>query len=191
MADEASNDPATWLSEHGDYLYRYALYRCRDPHHAEDLVQETLLAALTAKGRRQGTSSVRTWLTGILNHKHIDALRKRYRETPHEDEALNALAAATTAGNSAPSGFQEWGADPALLLENKEFQERFDDCVSKLNKRMFELYSLREIDGQSSETICNEFAISSTNLRVILHRAREQLRRCLEDNWFKPRKATT
>lgn len=189
MADAtSSNDPADWLAEHGDYLYRYALYRCRDPHHAEDLVQETLLAALTARARREGTSSIRTWLTGILNHKHIDSLRKRSRETPHEDEALAALAAAGTQKNSRPPS--DWGANPASLLEDKEFRGHFENCVSKLNKRMFELYSLREIDGQTPETICNEFSISPTNLRVILHRAREQLRRCLDENWFKPGKVT-
>jgi RNA polymerase sigma-70 factor (ECF subfamily) len=188
MSGEHDN-PERWLEEHGDYLYRYALYRCRDAHVAEDLVQETFLAALSAWERRQGTSSVRTWLTGILNHKFVDSLRKRYRETPHEDETLNALAAAASA-NAAPSGFQDWGSDPATLLENKEFRSRFEECVSKLNKRMYELYTLREIDGQSPESICNDFSISQTNLRVILHRAREQLRRCLEENWFTPGKVT-
>lgn len=84
----ASHDPENWLAEHGDYLFRYALCRCRDPHVAEDLVQETLLAALSACVRREGTSSVRTWLTGILNHKHIDFLRKRYRIPPRVSDRI-------------------------------------------------------------------------------------------------------
>lgn len=189
MISDGTDDPERWLEEYGDYLYRYALHRCRDAHAAEDLVQETFLAALSARNRRQGTSSVRTWLTGILNHKYIDSLRKRYRETPHEDEALNALANNTTS-NSPLTGFRDWGSDPSALLENKEFQSCFEECLSKLNKRMYELYTLREIDGQTPETICNDFSISQTNLRVILHRAREQLRRCLDENWFGREKVT-
>jgi RNA polymerase sigma-70 factor, ECF subfamily len=70
-----------WLNEHGDYLYRYALARLRDPHMAEDVVQETLLAAMQSSGFT-GKSSVRTWLTGILKHKIIDLFRRQQRETP-------------------------------------------------------------------------------------------------------------
>ena len=65
-----------WLNEHGDYLYRFALARLRDPHLAEDVVQETFLAAIKTPTFTE-QSTARTWLTGILKHKVVDALRKR------------------------------------------------------------------------------------------------------------------
>ena len=65
-----------WLSDHGDYLYRFALARLRDSHLAQDVVQETFLAAIKSPSFA-GQSSARTWLTGILKHKIIDLMRKK------------------------------------------------------------------------------------------------------------------
>ena len=73
-----------WLNEHGDYLYRFALARLKDPHQAEDAVQETMLAAIK-NNSFAGDSSARTWLTGILKHKIIDLQRKQMREQPVSD----------------------------------------------------------------------------------------------------------
>ena len=84
--DRQATDPETWLEAHGDYLYRYTLVRVRDESLAEDLVQKTLLAAITGRGSFNGRSSERTWLTGILKHKLIDQLRRQYREVPLEHE---------------------------------------------------------------------------------------------------------
>src|SRR5215472_16031942 len=71
-----------WLEEHGDALYAYALPRVRNADAAEDLVQETLLAALAGQERFAGQSAERTWLMGILKHKLIDHLRKSIRQRP-------------------------------------------------------------------------------------------------------------
>jgi len=78
-------DPETWVDQYGDYLYRFALSRLRDRAAAEDLVQETFLAALHARENFKGRSSVTTWLAGILKHKIIDHFRKESREQPVED----------------------------------------------------------------------------------------------------------
>jgi RNA polymerase sigma-70 factor (ECF subfamily) len=69
--------PSSWLTEHGDYLYRYAYVRLRDRTAAEELVQETLVAALEGLARFEGRSSIRTWLTGILKYKLLELLRSR------------------------------------------------------------------------------------------------------------------
>lgn len=69
-----------WLTEHGDYLYRFALARLRDQHQAQDVVQETFMAAIKSD-TFAGQSSPRTWLTGILKHKIIDLMRKSHQET--------------------------------------------------------------------------------------------------------------
>src|ERR1051325_9770151 len=76
----AAPDPSAWVDQHGDYLYRYALMRLRDPALAEDVVQETLLAALQSRHAYQGRSAERTWLTGILKHKLVDHFREASRQ---------------------------------------------------------------------------------------------------------------
>src|SRR5689334_5348279 len=84
VADGTSNSTHAlrWLDEHGDALYAYALPRVRNADVAEDLVQETLLAAIKAHKNFAGNSAERTWLTGILKHKLIDHLRKSTRQRP-------------------------------------------------------------------------------------------------------------
>src|SRR5215471_6076901 len=75
-----TNDPSRWVDEHGDILYRYALERVRKPEVAQDLVQETFLAAVRTQERFRGGSTVRSGLCGILKHKICDYYRKLGRE---------------------------------------------------------------------------------------------------------------
>ena len=89
--DVASNstpksDPVSWLNDHGDALYAFALLRVREPAIAEDLVHDTLLAALKSVINYKEQSSERTWLTGILKHKVLDHLRGTGREQPLTDD---------------------------------------------------------------------------------------------------------
>jgi RNA polymerase sigma-70 factor (ECF subfamily) len=81
----AKIDPRSWVDEHGDCLYRYALVRVRTPEVAEDLVQETLLVAVRSQDKFAGRSSVRSWLVGILKNKVVDYYRKLGRETSFTD----------------------------------------------------------------------------------------------------------
>src|SRR5919108_2523492 len=67
------------------YLVRYATLELRDRERAEDCVQEALLAALSAEASFEGRSNLRTWLTGILKHKIVDAIRRSSRERALED----------------------------------------------------------------------------------------------------------
>src|SRR5262245_29704967 len=80
-----TNDPSRWVDEHGDILYRYARERVRKPDVAQDLVQETFLAAVRTQQRFRGGSTVRSWLCGILKHKICDYYRKLGRETSFTD----------------------------------------------------------------------------------------------------------
>src|SRR5947208_11236491 len=67
--------PETWVDEHGDVLYRYALERVRKPEIAQDLVQDTFLAAVRSYDRFAGQSSVRSWLCGIRSEEHTSELQ--------------------------------------------------------------------------------------------------------------------
>ena len=83
-------DPSSWVDLHGDYLYGYAFSRILDPTIAEDMVQETFLAALKSHERFEGHSTERTWLTSILRHKVVDHIRKASREQPMENVEASA-----------------------------------------------------------------------------------------------------
>ncbi|HLL77095.1 MAG TPA: sigma-70 family RNA polymerase sigma factor [Pyrinomonadaceae bacterium] len=186
-------DPAAWVDEHGDYLYRYALFRLRDPSRAEDAVQETLLAALQAYGNFAGRGSERTWLVGVLKHKVADQFRRLCREAQvarRDDEEFAHEEFFRAAGewkdhwevDCAPG---DWGASPEALVEQGEFWSVFQDCLRPLPERTAGAFVMREVDGLTSEEICEVLGVKVNNLWVMLHRARLHLRRCLELNWFR------
>ncbi len=195
VANHASADPSLWLERHGDYLYRYALFRLRDASAAEDAVQETLLAAFQSYEGFAGRGSERTWLTGILKHKIVDHFRRASRQTPASQlghETLEHPELFRPAGDEWAEHWWDtkapvdWRADPARLCEQTEFWEVFRECLSPLPERVASAFLLREVDGLESAEICEVFQITTNNLWVMLHRARAHLRRCLELNWFRP-----
>src|SRR5438552_17860878 len=76
-------DNATFTAEldtHRRYLLRVAHLQLRDADLADDVVQQTLVAALSAQAGFTGKPSVKTWLTGILKHKIVDAIRQTQRQ---------------------------------------------------------------------------------------------------------------
>lgn len=184
-----SSDPEKWVEMHGDALYRFALLRLRDPKLAEDAVQETLLSAFQGRNRFLGQASERSWLIGILKHKVIDYFRKISRETPIEDlshfeDQMEGVFDENGHWKRDQTGPCEWNADPERLLERKQFWIALDRCLSKLPSRMAHVFSLREIDGVSSEQVCEVLNLTASNLWVLMHRARMQLRQCLEIHFF-------
>ena len=188
-----SPDPGIWVDQHGDYLFKYASFRLRDSAAAEDVVQETFLAALKAYEKFEGRGSERTWLVGILKHKITDHFRRATREAPigegQDDGPEHAEFFTRTDGwdnhwnnKFAPT---DWRASPVELVEQGEFFKVFNNCLSPLPERTASAFTLREVDGLSSEEICEMLGITVNNLWVMLHRARLHLRNCLEKNWFK------
>jgi len=187
-------DPGKWLEAHGDYLYRYALARVRDAAAAEDLVQETLLAAVRGQQNHAGRSSERTWLVGIMKHKVIDHFRRVARNGSFQ---LNVGEAEIDFEESGPwrghwreeHAPNSWTVDAGQWLESGEFWETFHRCLSQLPQQMSIAFTLREIDGLTSTEICDILNITPNNLWVLLHRSRRKLRQLLEANWFSPRAA--
>jgi RNA polymerase sigma-70 factor, ECF subfamily len=180
-------DPSEWVGQYGDYLFRYAMLRLRDRSTAEDLVQETFLAALKDRGSFSGNSSESTWLTGILKHKIADHFRRQAREAPLVDSDLREHPDPSTFDGSGHwiFGPTEWGGNPADLYREKKFLDQFTKCLADLSPNHANAFTLREIEGAGTGEICKVLNVTETNLWVILHRARMQLRRCLEIHWFK------
>jgi RNA polymerase sigma-70 factor (TIGR02943 family) len=185
------SDPERWVDLHGDYLFKYALARLRDPAKAEDAVQETFLAALKGGKSFQGRSAEKSWLVGILKNKVYDHFRKSSRETSFTDlefysdeEGGRFVADGIEAGAWIHKlGPQEW-PNQGESLDNQVFWKTYRECSDKLPKNVAVVFNMREMDGVESKEICALLDISENNLWVMLHRARMALRRCLETNWF-------
>ena len=177
-----------WLDEHGDALYRYALMQLRDEHKAEEMVQETLVAALQARDRYQGGASVRTWLIGILKHKVLDQFRREARESPLEEENLGQdepdeeTAEQFKQDGHWRSKLGDWG-HPEAALESGQFWDILQRCLDLLPKKQARLFMLRELLEETTEKICKELSITPTNLWTMLYRTRMGLRKCLDSNW--------
>lgn len=186
ISKHSNENPEKWVDLYGDYLYRYALYRVYETTVAEDLVQETFLAALGSIKNFQYRSSIKTWLTGILKHKIIDHFRKKAKEQPMDDiephiDKLNDLFTKNGQWKIKPAN---WNADPQKLYGQKEFMKVLHKCLAELPGRQASAFTLREIVGENTKEICKILDVSATNIWVLLHRARMFLRRCLEINWF-------
>jgi RNA polymerase sigma-70 factor (ECF subfamily) len=180
-------EPGEWVGRYGDALYRYALARLRRPHEAEEAVQETLLAALRARGQFRGGSHPRTWLMSILKNKVVDRQRAAARAAPEVDpDELDAWFDASGHWRRRP---RRWG-DPAAAAEVTEFWGVVRGCLAKLPARMAEAFTLRTLDDCAPTEVCRELAVSPGNLWVLLHRARLRLVRCLEIHWFDAERPT-
>lgn len=181
-------NPHQWVASHADYLYAYAITRINDDELARDLVQETFLAALEKINNFEGKSSERTWLTAILKNKIIDVYRKK--------SAVIVSSAITDAERDQQDFFEadtgHWnelhrplymGTEDSQPLENKEFNQILKKCMEKLPPLWLSVFTMKHIDDEASETICAELKVSAANFWVIIHRAKLNLRACLQKNW--------
>lgn len=185
------SDPNEWVDRYGNYLFRYALIRVRNESVAEDLVQEAFLAAFEARNRYTNETPERGWLTGILRHKILDHFRRLSRERAvfHEEplpaEMEERFDDLGLWKRDPPLGPTKWGPDAAAQMEGKEFMAALKQCLANLPQRCASAFVLREMEAVESETIQELLGITAANLWVLLHRARMQLRLCLEKNWIK------
>ena len=170
------------VKQHAETLYLYALTRVGKQDIAEDIVQDTLLAALQSWQNFAEKSSERTWLIGILRHKVLDFFRQNRDQKSIDDQTWQKEY--FDKARHWKDKMVNWKADPEVLVENIEFRKVLQDCLKELSRIMAQAFIMREMEGISSEEICKHLEISQTNLWVRLHRARLQLRRCLELNWF-------
>jgi len=175
------NDFRSRVEGERPYLLRYASLQLRDAQAAEDAVQETLLAALAGEAGFGQRASLRTWLTGILKHKIIDALRKASREAPAagEDE-FEALFDERGHWIEMPAAW----SDPDASLDQKRFFAALELCLSRLPVKTAQTFTMREHMGLETDEICKELAITATHCWVLLYRARMALRECLTKEWF-------
>ncbi|MCA9136446.1 MAG: sigma-70 family RNA polymerase sigma factor [Planctomycetales bacterium] len=175
----SQDESCEWVDQYGDAMYRYTLARTGDRGVAEELVQETFLAAIAGKSGFKGESSVSTWLFAILKRKTADYFRRQnnHNEAMVGDDTLQTIP--TSLDRSV-----HWRDDPAAIFEDQEFWKTFDRCVEKLPNKLSEVFILREVNQYSAKEVCELLGLGATNLSMRLHRCRLALRECLNRNWF-------
>lgn len=184
-------NPKEWVKNYADYLYNHAMYRTRNSALSEDLVQDTFVSAFKGKDNFKGTASEKTWLVTILKNKIIDhyrkaSTRKQVNVSQLGDAADYFFDTATEDGTSngrkgqAPSLSQTEGLN---LAEQNELNDILFDCFDKLPEKWGEISKMKLVDDATTEEITEAFNITKSNFWVILHRAKLQLRECLQHNW--------
>lgn len=186
---KASNilNPEKWVQNHSDYLYNYAVYKVSDEIVAQDLVQDTFIAGLKGKGSFKGNSAERTWLVSILKRKIIDHYRKSSvrKNTTNTDFSLPFNADGVYQNHWSDEGEPgKWNIDQSNDLEKNEFQKALELCLSLLPPQWREVFHMKMMEECSSEEICKDLNITSSNLWVIIHRAKLKMRACIEKNWL-------
>ena len=167
-----ADDAIGWLEEHGDALFRFARQRVPCDADAEDLVQDTLVAALRADAGFRGDASRRTWLTAILRNHIADFYRRRRRG---RSEACQASFDTEGFWHAAPAE-----QDPLATLELVEQVAMMQSCVGGLPPTLASAYVGRSVEERDASAVCDELGITPANLWQRLHRARLWLRRCIE-----------
>jgi RNA polymerase sigma-70 factor (ECF subfamily) len=181
----SSEDVADWVRDYGDELYRFAWVRLHDEDVAQDLVQESFLAAWRARDSFKGDSSRKTWLIGILKHKIIDHIRKQIRQRKlHDALEEDPVSPWFHSDHSWRAANRRWHNSPDQLCHDDNFRDALEQCLAKLPLRQRQVFMLKEMVGEDSETVCNDCQLTATNLHVLMHRARLALRHCLEKHGF-------
>ena len=185
-----TNDLHRQLEAMRPALLRFAQLQLRNQTLAEDAVQDALIAVLEKPERFAGHSSLRTYVTGILKYKIIDALRLTQRErqfsTQNEqdeqsdDDLVDSLFLSNGHTRDMPL---KWG-DPDATLEQKDFFRVMEICLEKVPPKTARIFMMREWLELETDEICKELGISASNAWVMLYRARLRLRECLDLNWF-------
>ncbi|SDS05011.1 RNA polymerase sigma-70 factor, ECF subfamily [Gillisia sp. Hel1_33_143] len=177
-------DATKWVDKYSDYLFNYTIVRVNDREVANDLISETFLAGLKSMKNFKGEATERTWLISILKRKIIDHYRRINSKKGKAEVKINY----SEDGNDgdwleeqAPDRFDKTAED---VMENEELGLAILSCMDNLTEKQAKIFKMKTIDGFDTDTICNEFDITPSNLWVIIHRARVTLSECLEKNWF-------
>ena len=178
---------------HHASLLRLAMAHVSDRSIAEEVVQETWIGVLEGLDRFEGRSSLKTWIFRILINK---AKTRGVRESrhisfsPHGASSEDAEEPAMDPARFRSTGYwvdhwaippSKWDEEtPEKLLLSKESGMHIAKAIDALPPSQKQVLVMRDVEGLSSEEVCNILVLSETNQRVLLHRARSRVRRALE-----------
>ncbi len=163
------------MQENTRPLYRAARGVGFPKEEAEDLAQEVLATFLESLDRFEGRSQVRTWLFAILHNKVRERRRELYREQQNDpiDEVFESRF-------DAQGNWAQPPKDPDRMIASGEIAEALSRCMEDLPAAQRAVFVLREMQEIKTPEICKIMGISVTNLSVMVHRARNRLRECME-----------
>jgi RNA polymerase sigma-70 factor (TIGR02943 family) len=178
---------STWVNHYADYLFHRAITKTSNEQLAEDLVQDTFLAALEAFDNFRQESTVKTWLTAILNHKIADYFRKVNSKANNANTISKEYSQFFDNNDNwkIKERPREWQIDEEKLFDDPEFLHIYQNCLQKLRPQWSSILLAKYLEEKNSEIICQEMNISTTNYWQIIHRAKLKMRQCLQKNWFK------
>ena len=167
-ADLAPTVSWSEMVSHRSYLVRFAQRKLRDPLLAEDAVHDVFEAVLSGRAVFAGRAALRSWLTAVLKHKIVDAVRR---------------SAGTESLNDAGGEHGESGAlavacpqpRPDEIAEQQQLLMLALRRIEALPPGLRDVMRLRVLEERSTDDVCRALGISEDNLFVRLHRARKQL----------------
>lgn len=179
-----------WVALYANDLFKWAIHRTNDRESAEDLVQETFLAAFKSVDNFKNESKVKTWLFSIMNNKIIDFHRRKFRQLLVYQSSLNQdgkdiLDTFFDSNGSWRSDERPDKNQDSHLLDNNKFNEVFQKCMKNLPEKWFSAIHFKYMEEKSGTEICQDLGITSSNYWKMLQRAKLQLKKCLEINWFR------
>ena len=190
LAPEALTNPK-YLADLRAQMFKFARLQLRDEDLAEDVVQEALAGALKNLSSFGRQSALRTWVFSILKFKIADTLRYRQRviassELGDEErqDAIFTDALFKSNGHWHRAERPTSWSGPQGAVQSDHFWRVFDACLNGLPAKQARVFMMREFIELESEEICSQLSLSTSNLHVILYRARLRLRECLEGSWF-------
>ena len=164
---------------HHGMLVRLASSYVKSPSVAEEVAQDTWTAVIDALPAFEGRSSLKTWIARIAINRAKTRAQRDGRQVPLDDEeppTTDDRFGSIGHFKRRPTNFES----PESLLSNRQVREAIDRCLEGLPEQQRAIVTLRDLEGWSSEEVCNVLGLSESNQRVLLHRGRGRLREALE-----------
>lgn len=181
----------SWVHEFSDKLYARALFQTNDATASEDLVQDTFFAAVKSFETFDHRSKPSTWLFAILNNKIADFHRKKSKEnqrhniSPKTNAHISAQYFNENGEWQPESRPEDWQIEETHPLDDEDLMRALEKCLSKLPSHWHAAVKYKFLEEKETQLICQELEITLSNYWQIIHRAKLQLRECIENKWYK------
>jgi len=181
----------SWVALYSDKMYSWVFYKTGDKESSEDLVQDTFLSAFKSIRKFEGKSEPKTWLFAILNNKIAEHFRKIYRSPvlttkmgDYSEKTMNTFFTKDE-GWLKEEIPRNWPDEEIHLLDDSAFKSILENCMKNLPAKWHAALQLKYLEEKKGDIICQELEITASNFWQILHRAKLQLRKCLDINRFR------
>lgn len=178
---------SSWLAKYGDDMYSWAYYKTSSKETAEDLVQDTMVSVYKSYEKYKPGSNPKTWLFTILNNKIIDYYRSSNTQKSVNQTTLQGKQLEDDNFDSDGIWNRDqdplWGNTEEHLLDNPDFLIVMESCIEDLPPNWRGVVLGKYFHHKKGSQICKELGITSSNLWQMAHRAKLQLKECLEANW--------